>query len=485
MLGRKRPRSGNANCSLENNADGSATTVTSTCCNNKTSSHFTRSPSSPIGSIASLGSLVDALTGYRKCYCLKCVTDRKCRNPRTTHSSTTTCLANEKYAILGHFEQCPIFCRAIETYFSSRTKHGDSMLMCSKMKKKELSTTRAITLAVGHLCQYNCFLRAFAPARKWHELRASICHYANASPDEVLKGWGCYLKYNDQITQSSQGPKPKVIFVAPNGITLDSGDKVLKALGFIDCTTQRTNVKDSSKQTKEKVHPQLRSLKFKHRSIVESELISSVPLYGLQCKHQHNEPIQTFARRVLYEDIDNDDHAALCDLNSMRDGTLVVDSDIDISPFGLIEELFQNDPWRLLVSTILLNRTCREQVDYVMFKLLENYSDAKYMAKAEPSDISSIIRPLGIRHRRADTLIRFSKEYIALIQAAEDESEKLAQFNLNRSEVTKLRGCGQYAADAYDIFILGRYDDICVSDHALQCYIDHKRGTAAVQKMNE
>ena len=40
-----------------------------------------------------------------------------------------------------------------------------------------------------------------------------------------------------------------------------------------------------------------------------------------------------------------------------------------------------------------------------------------------------------------------------------------------------LYGCGEYAAHAYQIFIRKKYDNISVSDHALQYYVDYKRGT--------
>jgi endonuclease III len=414
---------------------------------NRTSSHFIRSPSSPVGSISCLGSLVEVLSGYMKCFCFKCSTNRKSQS-----------FAEAKTAILGHFQTCPHFNRD----FKKHTKEGH-------YRAKEFEAI--ILLSVSHLCHDNCFLRAFAPARKWHELRTSICHYGNISPDQVLKDWICFLE-KDTAGSAEIGLKPRVSFVAPNGRVMDSGDRVLQALGFIDCSARRINVKGSSAERKEKSHPPLRILQFKDRSIVESEIIGSIPMHGIQCKLE-TAP-KTCARRTLYGASDQ----VSSDVVPSRD----ISSTLNISPFGLIEELFQRDPWRLLISTILLNRTCREQVDFVMFKLLEKYGNATAMEKADPNIISNIIRPIGIRYRRAETLIRFSREYNALIGAgAGADSKKCTagcdQFFLSYDEIMNLYGCGEYAAHAYQIFIRKKYDNISVSDHALQYYVDYKRGT--------
>jgi hypothetical protein len=311
----------------------------------RTSYHFIRSPSSPTGSIESLGSLFEVLSGYTKCYCLQCTTNRKKRS-----------LAAAKTAILSHFQTCPQFKRVFEMQVKQKN-----------CEPKDFE--KYIIISVSHLCKHNCFLRAFSPARRWHELRTSISHYGNISPDKVLKGWSCILEKNTGGSLET-GLKPKVTFVAPNGRAMDSGDKVLKVLGFIGCSTQRISGKNT--------HPPLRRLQFKDRSVVEAEIIDSVPMYGIQCTHDH--VINTCARRTLHQTVREKDVLVKNNLKLL-----------DISPFGLIEELFQRDPWKLLISTILLNRTHREQVDFVMFKLLEVYGNAAAMERADPKTTFEII----------------------------------------------------------------------------------------------
>lgn len=397
---------------------------------NKTSGYFSRSPSSAMGSVKSLGSLVQTLSGHIQCFCFSCY--------RSNHTLSTDEMV---IAVSNHFGMCMTFKESIQK--SLHQEHASK------------DFNKIVSSAVCHLCRHNCYLRAFAPARDWYSLRKCICHYGNISPDDVLKGWKCYLSTKVCGTEDT-GLKPKVIFVAANGKSFDNGDGVLKALGFINCSTQRMHVKDSSAAAKAKVHPTLRSLQYKDRSIIESELIGSSPIYGMKCTRKENAAMKTFARRGLF---------------SKEESKL--SADIQISPFGLIEELFVKNPWRLLISTILLNRTCRDQVDFIMFQLLEEYPNAGSMANGDFNIISSIIRPIGMRLRRAETLRRFSKEYNLLLTRRTEQNDEM---NLSRSDIMGLYGCGEYAADAFEIFILGKHENISTSDHALQYFVDFKRG---------
>lgn len=137
------------------------------------------------------------------------------------------------------------------------------------------------------------------------------------------------------------------------------------------------------------------------------------------------------------------------------------------SPLGLIEEMFCHDPWRLLLSTILLNRTSRVQLDVVLHTFLSKWPTPQSVVDANWEDISSIIAPLGIRHRRAKGLIRFSCDFLS--HAAEKS------FSLTRGQVLSLYYCGDYACDAYQIFIQGDIN-VLPTDHALQDYIEYQRG---------
>ena len=102
-----------------------------------------------------------------------------------------------------------------------------------------------------------------------------------------------------------------------------------------------------------------------------------------------------------------------------------------ISPFGLLEELFKKDPWRLLISTIMLNRTTRVQVDVVLHDFLLKYPDATTCASlddnAAEEQLAKVIYPLGMRHKRAKGIIRFSREWLELLSRKQGVSNDSAK----------------------------------------------------------
>jgi hypothetical protein len=169
---------------------------------------------------------------------------------------------------------------------------------------------------------------------------------------------------------------------------------------------------------------------------------------------------------------DDDDDESLCSL---------------CSPLGLLEELFGDDPWRLLLSTILLNRTRRIQVDLSMHTFLQRWPTAESTIQANVDEISDVIAPLGIRYRRARGIVRFSREYLELLSNkkaqtsnnnesnTESTKEKGTSSELSKGEIMNLFHCGEYASDAYRIFVQRDWDT-SPTDHALQAYVEWKRG---------
>lgn len=154
------------------------------------------------------------------------------------------------------------------------------------------------------------------------------------------------------------------------------------------------------------------------------------------------------------------------------------------SPFGMMEELFTESPWRLLICAIFLNRTQRKMMDRTLFLFLERWPSAsrllKYARHEETlQDLIQLVAPLGLTYKRARGLVRFCKEYVALIENKNGQNSKSTEgvaTTLSRTEVTSLFFCGAYAADAYQIFIRQDVQSPVVSnDHALLAYVDWKR----------
>jgi methyl-CpG-binding domain protein 4 len=119
----------------------------------------------------------------------------------------------------------------------------------------------------------------------------------------------------------------------------------------------------------------------------------------------------------------------------------------------LLQEIYQDDGWKMLVCCMLVNLTNRTQVDTVRDELFSKYPTPEDMMMAEHSDLVDIIKPLGLYNTRAERLIRMSKGYV-----------------VGFSDVTELYGIGEYAKDSWEIFQLGNRN-VKPRDLVLQEYL--------------
>ena len=126
------------------------------------------------------------------------------------------------------------------------------------------------------------------------------------------------------------------------------------------------------------------------------------------------------------------------------------------SPIGMLQEDMWPDKWKVLVVCSLHNQTSREQVDKVYKKLFKVYPTPDTMANAIHEDLIKIIKPLGFYNRRAETLIRMSRDFL----------EK------DWHHASELYGCGKYADDCYKVFCTGEWREVKPSDKALNKYVD-------------
>eukprot|EP00752_Nemacystus_decipiens_P003106 g2877.t1 len=131
------------------------------------------------------------------------------------------------------------------------------------------------------------------------------------------------------------------------------------------------------------------------------------------------------------------------------------------SPFGLIEELLADDPWKLLIGCIMLNQTTRSQMDKVLSEFLERFPSAKDAAAASVEEITQVVAPLGLQERRPVAIVRFSQEYLSK--------------SWNNTE--ELYWVGKYASDAHRIFIERKWREVQPNDHALNWWVEWMRGT--------
>lgn len=129
------------------------------------------------------------------------------------------------------------------------------------------------------------------------------------------------------------------------------------------------------------------------------------------------------------------------------------------SEIRLIQHDHFHDPWRVLVICILLNRTSGSQTRRIISEFFSLCPNAKAATEVAPEQILTIIRTLGLHHKRAVMIQRFSREYLGQ----------------NWTHVTQLHGIGKYAADAYALFCTGKWERVNPTDHMLNYYWEFLR----------
>ncbi|KAJ5563242.1 hypothetical protein N7535_008406 [Penicillium sp. DV-2018c] len=138
--------------------------------------------------------------------------------------------------------------------------------------------------------------------------------------------------------------------------------------------------------------------------------------------------------------------------------------------FGLIQEQLAHDPFRLLIATIFLNRTRGGVALPVLFKVFERYPTIEAMAKAELSELVSMINCLGFQNQRAKKCITLAQTWLSNPPDKRKRyrklhyPQKLDGRNVGRDEciddedlrvaweIAHLPGVGAYSLDSWRIF---------------------------------
>ena len=129
------------------------------------------------------------------------------------------------------------------------------------------------------------------------------------------------------------------------------------------------------------------------------------------------------------------------------------------SPLSLIEEALYRDPWKLLVACCLLNRTTAGVARPCVKEFFRRYPDAAAAAaigggegeeegeaggggsaaSETTASLAKLFRPCGCHRKRAVAVVRMSREFL----------------RASWRDPRELFGVGEYAADAYWIFVRG------------------------------
>ena len=101
----------------------------------------------------------------------------------------------------------------------------------------------------------------------------------------------------------------------------------------------------------------------------------------------------------------------------------------------LLQEIYQDDPWKMLCCCIMLNLCRRTTIDTVRHELFKRYPTPQAMIDADEKEIADLLEPLGFYNKRAKTLQRMSEGYLNGFK-----------------NVKELYGVGNYASDSLELF---------------------------------
>lgn len=119
------------------------------------------------------------------------------------------------------------------------------------------------------------------------------------------------------------------------------------------------------------------------------------------------------------------------------------------------------DPYRILVSEVMLQQT---QVSRVLVKyeeFLREFPDVQSLAKAAPAKILTVWRGMG--YNRRALYLKKTAEIVATVYGG--------KFPDTQSELTKLPGLGLYTARAIMVFAFGK--DVAMVDTNIRQIITH------------
>uniref|UniRef100_A0A7S4AAU8 Uncharacterized protein n=1 Tax=Pseudo-nitzschia australis TaxID=44445 RepID=A0A7S4AAU8_9STRA len=433
-----------------------------------TSDYFLCSPSSAYGSVVSLEPLVYTWISRSNRQDIRSNCSRQISPSASIREVCKACEKILREDAFLHFEACPIFREELDAYilnhkFTCGT--NNSINVRGKDRKPtcvELVGQWAEEKSLRHLCPNQCYLRAFAPSREWMILRKKLQKLVPIGG--VLKDWTCRLVHETELKQRSDLPRID--------IERNAEAKIISSVKLLPVQLPRT------------LFVSLKSSKSfpSYEKALKSILDENDPPTNMIC----NQISTSSKSKQLTFDEKNYEAAA----------------ETVASPFGLLEELFPEEPWRVLISTMLLNKTQRKQnLDGILFHLFQRWPTAESVVEDADDDeeaisllVFALVRPTGLGRSKAKAFVKLSRDYVALLISKSQEfgpshcNEKSMittetscccegmELDLTREEVKQIFNCGDYAADAYQIFVRGDFESpVFSNDDMLLAYVEWKR----------
>ena len=126
----------------------------------------------------------------------------------------------------------------------------------------------------------------------------------------------------------------------------------------------------------------------------------------------------------------------------------------------LFQEELVRSPFWMMTACQLVNITTWDQGEPA-FRWLRNNYTIRTLAKADPSELHEIMKPLGLWRRRSLSLTKFARSWT---------KNRPRTYN----DILKMPGCGKYAADSWAIFVDG-HTDVEPRDGKLTWYVEQMK----------
>jgi methyl-CpG-binding domain protein 4 len=131
------------------------------------------------------------------------------------------------------------------------------------------------------------------------------------------------------------------------------------------------------------------------------------------------------------------------------------------SPMDLLQEHYNECPWKLLVSCCLMSRVSSAQVKEKALSLFFNgFPTPTKALAANPADVFPLIAPLGLFETRFKSIIEISTRFLTMSP----------MFQVGLTKELKIYGIGVFGLDSFNIFCRDFGGEMTPSDRNLQNY---------------
>ncbi|KAF8527926.1 DNA glycosylase [Hysterangium stoloniferum] len=125
----------------------------------------------------------------------------------------------------------------------------------------------------------------------------------------------------------------------------------------------------------------------------------------------------------------------------------------------LIQEEFSGNPWKLLVATLLLNKTTGKRAIPVFRQLMDIWPTPEEMAEAPFPLLKSLVQDLGFGNSRPKWIIDLSTTYVKSPPSPtvlhRSRAKDFVASDYPPTIISHLPHVGKYALDSYRIFCCG------------------------------